>query len=63
MLFVWCKEEQHDDTYFASKQQRGRFKEQHFLKKVQEMFLEEDKQRIPIAQGLPWTTEHPEVIL
>lgn len=25
------------------------------------MLIEEEKQRIPIAQGLPWTTDEPEV--
>lgn len=31
------------------------------MKKVQEMMTEEEKQRIPVAQGLPWTTDAPEV--
>lgn len=31
------------------------------MKKLQEMMIEEDRQRIPIAQGLPWTTDEPEV--
>ncbi|KAG1347826.1 protein WVD2-like 4 [Cocos nucifera] len=42
-------------------EQRGRLKEEHFLKKLKEMLLEEEKQRIPVAQGLPWTTDEPEV--
>lgn len=25
------------------------------------MMIEEEKQRIPIAQGLPWTTDEPQV--
>jgi hypothetical protein len=25
------------------------------------MLLEEEKMRIPVAQGLPWTTDEPEV--
>ncbi|MCL7024705.1 hypothetical protein MKW94_006653 [Papaver nudicaule] len=41
-------------------EQRGKYKEEVFVKKVQEMFTEEEKQRIPIAQGLPWTTDEPE---
>lgn len=41
-------------------EQRGRKKEKEFLNKVKEMLLEEEKQRIPIAQSLPWTTEDPE---
>ena len=44
-----------------SRQQRGRFKEQQFVQKVQEMLLEEENKRIHIAQGLPWTTDEPEV--
>lgn len=36
-------------------------KEEEFVKKVQEMMTEEEKMRIPIAQGLPWTTDEPEV--
>ena len=42
-------------------QQRGRMKEEEFVKKMQEIMTEEEKQRIPIAQGLPWTTDEPEV--
>lgn len=38
-------------------------KEEEFVKKLQEMMIEEEKQRIPIAQGLPWTTDEPEVSL
>lgn len=43
-------------------QERGKCKEEEFLKKVQQTVEEEEKQRIPIAQGLPWTTEEPEVV-
>ena len=42
-------------------QQRGKMKEEEFVKKIQEIMIEEEKQRIPIAQGLPWTTDEPEV--
>lgn len=38
-------------------------KEEIFVKKVKEMLVEEEKKRIPIAQGLPWTTDEPEVNL
>ncbi|XP_010485438.1 PREDICTED: uncharacterized protein LOC104763763 [Camelina sativa] len=41
-------------------EERGRMKEEEFAKKIQEMKLEEEKMRIPIAQGLPWTTDEPE---
>ncbi|CAL5393047.1 unnamed protein product [Camellia sinensis] len=44
-------------------EQKGRFKEEEFVKKLQQMMMEEEKQRIPIAQGLPWTTDEPEVEL
>lgn len=36
-------------------------KEEEFAKKIHEITLEEEKVRIPIAQGLPWTTDEPEV--
>ncbi|XP_077210309.1 microtubule-destabilizing protein 60-like isoform X2 [Tasmannia lanceolata] len=44
-------------------EQRGRFKKEEFHKKVEEMVMEEKKQRIPIAQGLPWTTDEPECLV
>ncbi|XP_059670457.1 microtubule-destabilizing protein 60-like isoform X2 [Cornus florida] len=44
-------------------EQRGRYKEEEFVKKVQEMMMEEEKQRIPTAQGLPWTTDEPECLM
>ncbi|XP_006363412.1 uncharacterized protein [Solanum tuberosum] len=43
-------------------EERGKSKEQEFVKKVQQMVEEEEKQRIPIAQGLPWTTDEPECL-
>lgn len=36
-------------------------KEYQFAKKVEQMFAEEEQLRNPIAQGLPWTTDEPEV--
>ncbi|XWS32950.1 hypothetical protein CRYUN_Cryun22dG0034800 [Craigia yunnanensis] len=44
-------------------EQRGKVKEEEFMKKIQEMMVEEEKQRIPIAQSLPWTTDEPEVLI
>ncbi|MQL85342.1 hypothetical protein Taro_017875 [Colocasia esculenta] len=44
-------------------EQRGRQKEECFLNKVKEMFIEEERKRIPIAQGLPWTTDAPECLV
>lgn len=46
---------------FVSLQQRGKIKEEVFAKKIHEITMEEEKMRIPIAQGLPWTTDEPEV--
>ena len=36
-------------------------KEEEFVKKVHEMMTVEERQRIPVAQGLPWTTDEPQV--
>ncbi|KAJ8637405.1 hypothetical protein MRB53_011672 [Persea americana] len=44
-------------------EQRGSYKKEEFHKKVVEMVMEEKKQRIPIAQGLPWTTDEPECLV
>ncbi|KAE8691574.1 Insulinase (Peptidase family M16) protein isoform 1 [Hibiscus syriacus] len=44
-------------------ERRGKTKEEEFMKKIQEMMIEQEKQRIPIAQGLPWTTDEPEVLI
>ncbi|KAF9683987.1 hypothetical protein SADUNF_Sadunf04G0071000 [Salix dunnii] len=44
-------------------EQRGRMKEEEFTKKLQEIMMEEEKLRIPIAQGLPWTTDEPECLI
>ncbi|XP_012437294.1 microtubule-destabilizing protein 60 [Gossypium raimondii] len=44
-------------------EQRGKAKEEEFMKKIQEMMVEQEKQRIPIAQGLPWTTNEPEILI
>ncbi|RDX60549.1 Protein TPX2, partial [Mucuna pruriens] len=44
-------------------EQRGKLKEEVFVKKIQEMTAEEEKQRVPVAQGLPWTTDEPECLV
>ncbi|CAI9758689.1 unnamed protein product [Fraxinus pennsylvanica] len=44
-------------------EQRGRCKEEEFMKKVQKIMEEEEKLRIPLAQGLPWTTDQPECLM
>nr|GEX67745.1 TPX2 (targeting protein for Xklp2) protein family [Tanacetum cinerariifolium] len=43
-------------------EQRGRSKQEEFVKKVQEMMAEQERQRIRVAQGLPWTTDEPECL-
>ncbi|XP_023771423.1 microtubule-destabilizing protein 60 isoform X1 [Lactuca sativa] len=43
-------------------EQRGRSKQEEFMKKVLEMTIEQEKQRIPVAKGLPWTTDEPECL-
>lgn len=45
------------------KQHRGRLKEEEFQRKLREMFNEEAKKRIPVAQRLPWTTDEPECLV
>ncbi|XP_047333700.1 uncharacterized protein LOC124937479 [Impatiens glandulifera] len=44
-------------------EQRGRCKEEALTKKLQEMKIEEEKLRIPVAQGLPWTTDEPQCLV
>ncbi|XP_061947467.1 microtubule-destabilizing protein 60 [Populus nigra] len=44
-------------------EQRGRQKEEEFTKKIQEIMMEEERLRIPVAQGLPWTTDEPECLI
>ncbi|CAJ1947080.1 unnamed protein product [Sphenostylis stenocarpa] len=44
-------------------EQRGKLKEEELMKKELEMMAEAEKMRIPIAQGLPWTTDEPECLL
>ncbi|CAL5392115.1 unnamed protein product [Camellia sinensis] len=44
-------------------EQRGRYKEEESVKKLQQMMMEEEKQRIPIAQGLPWIVDEPECLI
>ncbi|GFQ01438.1 protein tpx2 [Phtheirospermum japonicum] len=44
-------------------EERGKCKEEEFMKKLRQMMEEEEKKRIPIAQGLPWTTDEPECLV
>ncbi|XP_052190355.1 microtubule-destabilizing protein 60-like [Diospyros lotus] len=63
----WWKKKQLKATrqkpFKLQTEKRGRCKEEEFLKKIQEMKMEQEKQRIPIAQGLPWTTDEPECLV
>lgn len=42
-------------------EERGAMKEYEFSKRLQHMWQEEERLRIPLAQGLPWTTEEPAI--
>lgn len=41
-------------------QERGAVKEELFSRRLQQLLAAEQRLRIPIAQGLPWTTDEPE---
>uniref|UniRef100_A0A7N0V2E7 TPX2 C-terminal domain-containing protein n=1 Tax=Kalanchoe fedtschenkoi TaxID=63787 RepID=A0A7N0V2E7_KALFE len=41
-------------------EQRGRMKEEELMAKIRRLMAEQERLRIPIAQGLPWTTDEPE---
>ncbi|XP_038981648.1 protein TPX2-like [Phoenix dactylifera] len=49
-----------DPGKLTSPKQRGQIKEQAFAKRVQELVAVEAKLRIPVAQGLPLTTDKPQ---
>ncbi|XP_020219384.1 uncharacterized protein LOC109802425 [Cajanus cajan] len=63
----WKKQQQQKVTsqkpFKLRTEQRGKLKDEEFVKKIQEMSAEEEKQRIPVAQGLPWTTDEPECLV
>lgn len=42
-------------------QQRGKVKEDNFVEMMRMLLLEEERLRNPLAQGLPLTTDEPEV--
>ncbi|GAA0146198.1 non-motor microtubule binding protein [Lithospermum erythrorhizon] len=59
----WRKRQQLKTTAKPFKlrtEERGKCKKEEFMKKVEQMKEEEEKLRVPIAQGLPWTTDEPE---
>ncbi|GAA0156925.1 non-motor microtubule binding protein [Lithospermum erythrorhizon] len=59
----WRKRQQLKTTAKPFKlrtEERGKCKEEEFMKKLQQMKEVEEKLRVPIAQGLPWTTDEPE---
>ncbi|CAN6343475.1 unnamed protein product [Urochloa humidicola] len=41
-------------------EQRGKTKEENFVKRLREMQMEEERMRNPLAQNLPYTTDEPE---
>lgn len=41
-------------------QERGAVKEEVFSRRLKQLWAAEQRLRIPIAQGLPWTTDEPE---
>ncbi|KZV45626.1 hypothetical protein F511_02286 [Dorcoceras hygrometricum] len=49
--------------FMLQTEQRGRCKEEEFMKKLRQRMEEEKKLRIPIAQGLPLTTDEPECLV
>ncbi|XP_073023868.1 microtubule-destabilizing protein 60-like [Primulina eburnea] len=59
-----CKRKQLQPTsqkpFTLKTEQRGKCKEEEFMKKLKQVMEEEKRLRIPIAQGLPWTTDKPE---
>jgi hypothetical protein len=42
-------------------QERGALKEYEFAKRLEQLWYEEQRLRVPVAQGLPWTTDEPNV--
>lgn len=40
-------------------ERRGDIKKEEFINKVEKMMEEDKKHRIPLAKGLPWTTDEP----
>lgn len=49
--------------FMLTTEQRGRCKEEEFMKKLQKKLGEEDKLRTPVAQGLLKTTDEPEILV
>ncbi|KAF8776413.1 hypothetical protein HU200_003520 [Digitaria exilis] len=47
--------------FFSCIQQRGKAKEFDFVQRLRKMQMEEERLRNPLAQGLPYTTDEPEV--
>ncbi|CAK9276061.1 unnamed protein product [Sphagnum jensenii] len=42
-------------------EERGALKEYEFAKRLEHLWYEEQRLRVPVAQGLPWTTDEPNV--
>ncbi|XP_047318226.1 protein WVD2-like 4 [Impatiens glandulifera] len=49
--------------FMLKTEERGRCKEEEFMKKVKQITEEEKKLRIPIAQWMPLTTDEPEMLV
>ncbi|KAG6543299.1 hypothetical protein Mapa_015213 [Marchantia paleacea] len=52
----------HLEPFRLLTEERGALKTYQFAKKLEQIFAEEERLRNPIAQGLPWTTDEPEVV-
>jgi hypothetical protein len=50
-----------ESAFCSCAQQRGKAKEGNFIERLRKMQVEEERLRNPLAQGLPYTTEEPEV--
>jgi hypothetical protein len=50
-----------ESVFCSCAQQRGKAKEGNFFERLRKMQVEEERLRNPLAQGLPYTTEEPEV--
>ncbi|XP_057768609.1 microtubule-destabilizing protein 60-like [Salvia miltiorrhiza] len=49
--------------FMLTTEQRGRYKEEDLMQKLEKKLVEEEKLRIPIALGLPRTTDEPEILV
>lgn len=55
----------HVQPFNLQTEQRGQLKRQEFMNKLQNIFVQEEKGRIPISRGLswsPWTANEPQIL-